>query len=371
MSHELRTPLTAILGWTRILKGNALPEDKRRLAIATIDRNAAMEARLVEEILDASRIISGKLRLDFGPVDTAEILKSVVQSMRPAAEAADLQILEELPAVPSIRGNASRLEQVFGNLLSNAIKFTPPGGKISVLLTQAESRVEVRVTDTGEGITREFIPHIFERFRQADSSLTRKHGGLGLGLAIARHIVGLHGGTVAVESPGPGQGSTFLVSIPISDAGSRATDLRCAVKEVSSSALAGIQALIVEDDEDSRLLLAEALEQYGAQVRSAESCQSALRLLEDREDRDVEIDVFLFDIGMPECDGYSLMAKVRSMRKYRQTPAIAVTSFATDNDQEMAFSAGFQGHVAKPFDPCALVSQVAELVNTWPPEAVA
>jgi CheY-like chemotaxis protein len=249
-------------------------------------------------------------------------------------------------------------------LLSNAIKFTPPGGTISILVRDAESRVDVRVTDTGEGIRAEFIPQMFERFRQADSSSTRKHGGLGLGLAIVRHIVELHGGSVAAESPGPGQGSTFTVSIPISDTRSRATVLRFAAKEVSRSALAGKQALVVEDDTDSRLLISEILEQYGAQVDSADSYETAVKLLEHAK----VVHVVLVDIGLPERDGYALIAKIRSMLRYRYKPALAVTAFATDDDRSMALSAGFQGYVAKPFDSRKLVSQVASVILKGSPQ---
>ena len=375
MSHELRTPLNAILGWASLLQRGDIqdPEGVRR-GITTIERNAQAQARLIEDVLDVSRIISGKLRLDGGRVSLRAIASAALDVVHPAADARRVQLLVELDAHDQFEliGDADRLQQIVWNLLSNAVKFTPADGRVTLGIQRAGSSIRLTVRDTGAGIAREHLPFIFERFRQVDSSTTRKYGGLGLGLAIVRHLVELHGGAVSAESVGAGHGATFTVDLPVRvmrdtpsapshDSGGQAP--AGIASEVAQ--LLGIEVLIVDDDEDSRSLLELALDRTGASVHIANSAASALAVLEESE-----VDVMISDIGMPEEDGFSLIRRVRALPKYGELQAIALTAYAREEDVARALEAGFQRHVAKPTDVAALARLVAELVEQRPKRSV-
>ncbi len=366
LSHELRTPLNAILGWAQMLRMTKLEEATASRAYATIERNARAQAQLISDLLDVSRIITGKLRLDQKPVDLAATVDAVLDTVRPAAEAKGIPITVHLaPAVSPVLGDPDRLQQVVWNLLSNAIKFTPIEGRVEVYLRQVEGNVEIAVSDTGSGILPAFLPFVFDRFRQAESTTTRSHGGLGLGLSIVRHLVELHGGTVAVESAGEGAGATFTVALPV-----RATFLPSPGPEQAAPPaaagawdarlLAGVRVLVVEDDEDTRELLVRALERGGAEVEEAASVAMALAALDRRLP-----DVLVSDIGMPGEDGYSLIRKLRASTRERgaDLPAAALTAYARSEDRVQALQAGFQTHIAKPVDPSELVAIVARLAG--------
>lgn len=377
MSHELRTPLNAILGWATLLRRGPRDEKSIDRALATIERNARAQARLIEDVLDVSRIISGKLRLDLRRVDMNSIARAAVDVVRPAAEAKRVRLDVDLAPdeVENLVGDADRLQQVVWNLLSNAVKFTPPGGTVSLRVERVGSAERVVVHDTGAGIPPELLPFIFERFRQADSSTTRRHAGLGLGLAIVRHLVEMHGGTVTVESGGSGLGTTFTVTLPIralldaeaeAEAQARATaegEAEATPSRMASQppdALAGIEILVVDDDEDSRLLLRAALERVGGSVHVVESARAALAFIESHP-----VDVMVSDIGMPEEDGYRLMQRVRALPASRggQVPALALTAYARREDARRAYQAGYQTHLAKPADVDELTREVARLAN--------
>ena len=367
LSHELRTPLNAILGWAQMLRMTKLEEATANRAYATIERNARAQAQLISDLLDVSRIITGKLRLDQKPVDLAAVVDAVLDTVRPAAEAKGIPITVHLaPAVSPVLGDPDRLQQVVWNLLSNAIKFTPREGRVEVYLRQVDGNVEIAVRDTGSGILPAFLPFVFDRFRQAESTTTRSHGGLGLGLSIVRHLVELHGGTVAVESAGEGAGATFTVALPV-----RATFLpnpgpeQAAPPAAAGGAwdarlLAGVRVLVVEDDEDTRELLVRALERGGAEVEEAASVALALAALDRRLP-----DVLVSDIGMPGEDGYALIRKLRASTRERgaDLPAAALTAYARSEDRVQALQAGFQTHIAKPVDPSELVAIVARLAG--------
>jgi PAS domain S-box-containing protein len=355
MSHELRTPLQAILGYSSMLRrGVAREPDK---ALDAIERNAGAQARLVEDILDVSRIVSGKLRLSMSRVDIAGAVRAALESIGPAAEARRIRVSFDLPEeLGTIRGDADRIQQITWNLLSNAIKFTPPGGTVEVRAERTGSSVRIAVRDTGKGIPREHISTIFERFRQLDSSTTRQHGGLGLGLAIVRYLVEAHGGTVAAESEGPGKGATFVVTLPAQvDAVTRPE--RAAASAASTERpLLGINVLIVDDDDDARTLLAEVLGSAGATVTSAVSAGEAFALVQAQPTQ-----ILISDIGMPDEDGYSLLRRVRALPPDRggNVHAIALTAFARPEDTRNARDAGFQQHIVKPVGPEALVEALA------------
>jgi signal transduction histidine kinase/CheY-like chemotaxis protein/HAMP domain-containing protein len=356
MSHELRTPLTSILGWSRLLKAGKLAAEQTDQAIEIIDRNAEFETRLVEDILDASRIITGKLTIELQPVDAVDILKSAIHSAKPSAAAKNLKIETSFDTAPTIKGNARRLQQIFGNLLSNSIKFTPPGGAITATLVKKERTLEVRVSDTGSGISPDFLPHVFERFRQADASSTRKHGGLGLGLAIVHHLVELHGGNIVAQSPGAGMGATFIVSLPLMQA--QQPPVAEDRPEPGTLSLEGIRALVVDDDDDARDLIARIIERHGGTAQKAASHETAMAALEE-----FTPDILLIDIGMPARNGYELIATARSKGPTEATPAVAITAYATDKDRDAALAAGFQAHIAKPFDPETLVETIFEVTS--------
>jgi signal transduction histidine kinase/ActR/RegA family two-component response regulator len=371
LSHELRTPLGAIVGWTAVLaEGKADPDTKRK-AILAIERNARAQTKLIEDILDVSRIVSGKIRLSVGPVDLAAVIQHAVDAVRPAADASEIQLLLVLDAsAGQVVGDPDRLQQVFSNLLSNAIKFTPRGGRVHVQLWKPNSHAEVIVKDTGAGIPSEFLPHVFDRFRQADASSTRAHGGLGLGLAIVRHVVELHGGSVDVASEGEGKGATFSVRLPLVPVSGAQAAPSPGTTAIAASAvsLAGVSVLVVDDDLDSRELVAISLTRCGADVRSVPSAQAALDAIAERPP-----DVLLSDIEMPGEDGYALIERIRALPPERggRVPAAALTAYARAEDKLNALQRGFQMHLAKPIGAAELATVVASLAGrtAGPPAA--
>ena len=369
VSHGLRTPLNAILGWTRMLRGGHVPRERQARVLETIERNAPAQAQLDEDLLDVSRIPSGKLRMELRPVSLA----AAVDAVRPAADARGVALEVTFGApVGAVVGDPDRLQQVVWNLLSNAVKFTPRGGRVAVHLRRNDDAVAIEVTDTGDGIRADFLPFIFDRFRQADSSMARAHSGLGLGLAIVRHLVELHGGTVAAESDGPGRGSRFRVRLPLPH--DHAVEhafgpLRAEPDERPSlpelPLLTGLHVLVVDDVHDTRELLAEVLTQQGARVSTAVSAREALDALGGRPD------VLISDIGMPGGDGYELIRRVRARPPVDggAVPAVAVTAYARGEDVRQALAAGFQRHASKPIEPGALGALGAELTGRDAPPA--
>lgn len=371
VSHELRTPLNAILGWTWLLDNGKLDAEGRSRAVATIERNARSQSQIIDDLLDVSRIITGKLRLQVESVDLGQIIDAALDSIRPAADAKEIAIERRLdPAAAQAKGDPQRLQQIVWNLLSNAVKFTPRGGGVEVSLGRWDSQIEIGVSDTGIGIRPDFLGHVFDRFRQADSSSTRAHGGLGLGLAIVRHLVELHGGTVEARSGGEGDGSRFLVRLPVPALApvpevdeSRSPHEAAARETGVERELQGVKVLLVDDEADARELMPAVLEQFGARVAVAASAAEALTLLQRSG-----VDVLVADIGMPEEDGYSLIGRVRALAgSVRDLPAIALTAYAGDADRRRALEAGFHLHLAKPVEPSELVSAVASLAQK-PPE---
>ncbi|WP_017716065.1 hybrid sensor histidine kinase/response regulator [Kamptonema formosum] len=368
LSHELRTPLSAILGWAELLRNLKFDEATVSHALETIVRNTKSLVKLIEDILDVSRIVSGKLNLNMASVNLAPTVEAAIDSMRPAAEAKNIRLHVEIDrTVRPISGDRERLQQVIWNLLSNAIKFTPKGGRVAVTLRGAESFAEIKVTDTGAGISPDFLPYVFERFRQADSTTTRSYGGLGLGLALVRHLVELHGGTVRADSAGAGQGAMFTVRLPLAEsgAGSRAPgggekQPAPPANPAPASPLAGLRVLLVEDDADTCELIATVLEGHDARVTAVASVREALAEIER-----CKPDVLVSDIGMPGEDGYSLIRKLRAMEagKEWRIPAAALTAYAKAEDRTRALSAGFQIHIPKPVEPAQLAAAVATLVG--------
>jgi CheY-like chemotaxis protein len=369
LSHELRTPLTAILGWSHLMRSKKLEEAEVSRALDTIERNARSQSQLIDDLLDVSRIITGKLYIDRRPVDLSKVIDAAFDSVRPAAEAKSIGFQTALPADRClVLGDQNRLQQIFWNLFSNAVKFTPKGGNVKVAVTGVDSRVRVAVTDTGIGINPEFLPFIFDRFRQADGSTTREHGGLGLGLAIVRHLVDLHQGSVEVASEGKDLGATFTIVIPtanqdiIVENGKGETVLYQSGDAPGldpAGALDGIKVLIVDDEPDSRELLLTILTRCGSDVRCTDSAAQAMQ-----EVREWHPDLLVSDIGMPNEDGYSLIRKVRQLKSKRakNIPAVALTAYATDEDRLQALSAGFQMHVSKPIEPESFVSSIAAVL---------
>jgi signal transduction histidine kinase/ActR/RegA family two-component response regulator len=371
VSHELRTPLTAVLGWSRMLHAGQLDEETAKRAREIIMRNAETQRQLIEDLLDVSRIITGKLRLDVRAIELEPVIKSAVDAVRPAAEAKGIKLHMVLDTrTGHVAGDADRLQQVVWNLLANAIKFTPKEGHIEVRLERVNSHVELSVSDTGQGITQEFLPYVFDRFRQADPTMTRVHGGLGLGLAIVRHLVELHGGTVEVFSEGDGRGSKFTVQLPLmvfrnSDGNSgelkRVHPTAGGVLPYSGEKnLEGLNILVVDDEQDTREMLVAILEQSGAKVIAVSSAAEALVELAR-----LRLDVLVSDIGMPDQDGYELISRVRSLESQlgKQIPAVALTAYARTEDRIRALSAGFQIHVPKPVEPTELTTVVATLAG--------
>ena len=364
LSHELRTPLNAIVGWTKLLQDGQLDAATQARAIATIDRNARAQTQLIEDILDVSRIVAGKLSLNVRAVDLATVIEGALDSVRHAAEAKGVRLVTEIArTVGPFEGDPDRLQQVAWNLVSNAIKFSTRGGTVRVRLRQDGDQAEIRVQDDGLGIKPEFLPHVFERFRQADSSSTRPHGGLGLGLAIVRHLVELHGGSVDVASAGEGKGAAFTVRLPLHDGSSAPEVPRRPATAATAPQLSGVDVLVVEDEADARELIRTMLEQLGAGVVTASSAREGLAAL-DRG----PLDVLLSDIEMPGMDGYSFMRAVRERPVERggQIPAAALTAYARPEDRDAALRAGFQLHVPKPVQPAELAAVVSSLAGRKP-----
>jgi signal transduction histidine kinase/ActR/RegA family two-component response regulator len=388
VSHELRTPLNAILGWAQLLRTDPGAPDLTH-GLETIERNAKAQAELIEDLLDISRIITGKLRLDVREVDLVPVLGAAIEAVRPAADARGIRLQPVLdPHAGPVWGDPNRLQQVVWNLLSNAIKFTPRGGRVGLRLLRVDSHVEVVVADTGQGIAADFLPFVFDRFRQADASTTRRIGGLGLGLSIVKHLVELHGGRVHVESPGAGQGATFTVNLPLAPvrggdgAGGTgeatktgdplplpaATAATAPVDAAVQARLAGLKVLVVDDDPDARDLLCRVLRGYRAEVTVAASAAEALEAI----DRD-RPDVLVSDIGMPGTDGYALIRQLRQREERRgadgadgaprRIPAVALTAYARAEDRRKALLAGFQMHLPKPVEPAELTTVVASVAG--------
>jgi signal transduction histidine kinase/CheY-like chemotaxis protein len=371
LSHELRNPLNAILGWTRLLNTDKLDEKMFSRAVETIDRNAKLQSRLIEDMLDVSRIVSGKLRLDAHPVDLTSVINAAVDTSRPAADAKDIRLHVVLDfGAGMVLGDPVRLQQIVWNLLSNAIKFTPKHGRVYVQLERINSHVEVTVSDTGPGIDEDFLPYVFERFRQADSTTTKKYGGLGLGLSIVRHLVELHGGTIEAGNRDGSQGAVFTMKLPIL-AVRKTPGLDAEPERVHSTlsgtlplepppALHGIKVLAVDDEADARFLLTTVLEQCGAEVRTCASAAEALAALEDYEP-----DILVSDIGMPEESGYDLIREVRAREAAHggRIPAVALTAYARAEDRLQALKTGYNMHVPKPVEPAELAVVIASLTQ--------
>lgn len=363
ISHELRTPLNAMLGWAAMLKSGAVDASRTQRAVEAIFNNATRQGRLIEELLDVSRIVAGRASLDPQDVDLGENLRGTVEAIMPLAASKEIEVTLDSPAGISVFADPRRLEQVFSNLLSNAVKFTPPGGRISVDVKAADGTARVRVLDTGGGIDPAFLPHVFERFRQADSAPTRTAGGLGLGLFISRQLIEAQGGTIRAESDGPGRGATFTVTLP---AGALASARHVSASAAGAHAdqqqpmpaLDGIDVLLVDDEPDAREVMAAALEACGATVICAASAPEALETLAH-----TDVDLLLSDIAMPDHDGYELIRNVRAMPSARLAtlPAAAVTAHARDDERERALAAGFQMYLIKPVHPSALATAVAAL----------
>ena len=368
LSHELRTPLNAILGWTHLLEIGKRDDASIARATRVIKNNAQAQAQLVADILDVSRIISGKLQLYIGPVDVRAVIESTLETLQPAAEAKGIVVDTEWgESAGTLLADQDRIRQVMWNLLSNAIKFTPNGGHVRVSLESSAQEVRIVVADDGQGIEAEFLPHVFDRFTQADSSSGRAHGGLGLGMAIVRHLLELHGGAISVTSPGRDQGATFTVILPIRAASadavlphveSRAADRERNEPELPS--LAGVSVLIVDDQPDAREVLMLVLREQGAEVRAVDSAAAGLRAMKKRLP-----DVIVSDVGMPGQDGHAFMRKLRSLDvdQGSKVPAVALTAYATAGDAEKAVAAGFDRHVTKPIVPGEIVRVVASLAE--------
>ncbi|MDQ1557157.1 MAG: hypothetical protein QOD32_217 [Pyrinomonadaceae bacterium] len=373
VSHELRTPLTAIVGWSSMLRTGDFDPPTTARAIETIERNALAQTQIIEDLLDVSRIITGKVTLDARPVELSLIVEAALDSVRPAAATKGITLKSDVGAVAGLTavwGDPARLQQVMWNLLANAVKFTPAGGEVAVRLSRSESHVRISVADTGQGISQEFLPYVFDRFRQADGTITRTHGGLGLGLSIVRHLVEIHGGTVTAESAGEGRGATFTIELPVAEGDRRggaaeAQKLSASLAEVAAavspvSELADLRVLIVDDEPDARLLLQTIMEQSGASVRAVSSAAEALTALGE-----FRPDILVSDIGMPHEDGYALMRSVRarSPEEGGRIPAVALTAYAQEEDRMRALLAGFQVHVAKPINPQEFVAVVVGLAG--------
>jgi len=361
LSHELRSPLNAILGWAHLLGSRNFDAVTSARAIETIERNAKSQLQLIEDLLDVSRIIRGQLHLNVRPLELVAVIESAVDTVRPAADAKAIQLQAVLdPMAGQISGDAERLQQVIWNLLTNAIKFTPKGGRVQICLKRTNSHVEITVSDTGQGIAADFLPHVFDRFRQADSSITRSYSGLGLGLAIVRHLVELHGGIVRAESQGEGQGATFIVQLPLLEEVRNEQVKSEDLEGPLPLTLEGLRLLVVDDNADARDLYQSLLEEYGAEVTAVASAREGIAALER-----LQPDVLVSDIGMPNEDGYTLIRQVRALKSERasQVPAVALTAYAREEDQQAALLAGFQKYLAKPVEPAELVEVIVNLAR--------
>ncbi|MHC5599593.1 MAG: hybrid sensor histidine kinase/response regulator [Nostoc sp.] len=363
LSHELRTPLNSILGWSKMLRTRKFDEKTTNRALETVERNAKLQTQLIEDLLDVSRILQGKLNLNICPVNLVMVVEAALETVKLAAQAKSIQIQTIFdPTLGQVMGDSNRLQQVVWNLLSNAVKFTPTGGRVEIRLMEADKQAQIQVSDTGKGIPPEFLPYLFDYFRQADSTTTRTFGGLGLGLAIARKVVEMHGGNVQAESPGEGLGATFTVELPLLV---RSEQVRREENESldcqpQSSLLSDTQVLVVDDEPDIRDLITFILQDYGVEVTAVASAQEALQALSESIP-----DVLISDIGMPKTDGYMLMREVRtrSPQQGGLVPAIALTAYAGEMNQQQALAAGFQMHISKPVDPDALVKAIVDLIK--------
>jgi len=366
LSHELRTPLSAILGWARVLRSGQSDRETTDRALESIERNVRVQTKLIDDLLDISRITSGRLRLQVRPVELGPVILAAIETTRPAAEAKAIRLDTALdPRAGSISGDPERLQQIVWSLVSNAVTFTPTGGRVQVRLERRDPVVEIAVSDTGQGIAPEFLPHVFERFRQTDSSTARRQGGLGVGLAIARHLTELHGGAIRAESPGVGRGATFTVSFPVRVTGEEgparvARRQSGKIRASTVGVLAGVTVLVVDDEEDARETLRVLLGQRGAEVRAVAGGAPAFDLLARWTP-----DVLVSDIGMPGEDGYSLIRRIRALAPDRggRVPAVALTAYVKPEDRMQALAAGFQTHVPKPVDPDELALVIARLAG--------
>jgi signal transduction histidine kinase/CheY-like chemotaxis protein len=371
LSHELRTPLNAVLGWTTLLERETLSPNVAE-GVEVIARNARLQKQLIEDLLDMSRIISGKIRLDVQRVELAGVIEAAIASIRPTAEAKGvrLQVTLDSAAAP-VKGDPSRLQQVVWNLLTNAVKFTPKGGRVQIFLERVNSHLEITVADSGEGIKPEFLPHVFDRFRQADSSTTRQYGGLGIGLSIVKQLAELHGGSVRAKSPGEGKGATFIVMLPLmllhdasdTNGGDRVHPAAPSAAEqdaCEAQDLTGVTVLVVDDEPDARDLAKRLLENCKAFVFTAASASDALTVLEQQQ-----VDVLVSDIGMPGTDGYEFIRRLRAKAAEQggRVPAIALTAFARSEDRMRAMIAGYNLHLSKPIEPGELIVAVASLAG--------
>jgi PAS domain S-box-containing protein len=364
LSHELRTPMNAIIGWTHLLKTGRLDDAQRQRAMESIDRGARSQAKLIEDLLDVSRIVSGKLSLTMTPVDLRAVLSAAIDSQRPASQTKNIRLDMNVTAPDfAVLGDVGRLQQVFLNILSNALKFTPAGGQVHVSLESTPDSARVSIADTGEGIAPEFLPYVFDRFRQADGTSTRNHMGLGLGLAIVKHVVEMHGGTVIARSEGVGKGATFIVTLPL--AGEVEGEPRGPIADrmpgaqVPQAAL-GIRVLVVEDDVETRDILAAILDRAGFSYRVATRASEGLTVLDDWQP-----DVIVSDIGMPDMDGYAFVRQLRARPAAQggHIPALALSAFARAEDRDLALRSGYQAHIAKPVEPADLVKAIATLTG--------
>ncbi len=370
LSHELRTPLAAILGWTTLLRSKQLDEQTTARAIETIERNARAQTQLIDDLLDVSRIITGNLRLDVTRVELAVVIEAAVEAIKPAAAAKSIQLEAEIEGEAcAIQGDAGRLQQVVWNLLTNAVKFTPAGGRVKIQLSREQSQAQIVVGDTGQGISHEFLPYVFDRFRQADSSTSRTYGGLGLGLSIVRHLVEMHGGTVNAESLGDGHGSTFVVRLPFVPPRDTLAKIVPSVSTTTQEStsferaeLDGVRLLIVDDEADSREMLLTMLGAFGAEIKIAASTRAALAILEQWRP-----DVLISDIGMPEEDGYVLIQKVRALEAMHgggdSLAAVALTAYARAEDRDRALTSGYHVHLSKPIEPSELITAIKTILK--------
>jgi CheY-like chemotaxis protein len=369
VSHELRTPLNAMLGWTNLLRSGRLNDVEAKRALDTVERNARTQSEIIEDLLDVSRIISGKLKLQIASIEPVEMVRAAIESLQPAADAKNISVRQATENDPGkLMGDAARIQQIIWNLLSNAIKFTPRGGSVEISLKAEREHLIFAVSDTGNGIDPEFLPFVFDRFLQADGTTTRTHGGLGLGLAIVRHLVELHGGTVTAQSDGKNQGATFTVTLPLahnSKTDSQATkplvqNVHELDNDESCGDLMGLKVLVVDDEIDSLELIKIFLEHCGAHVQTADSADAALKTFDD-----VVPDVLISDIGMPGSDGYELIEKIRAFSPDRggKIPAVALTAYARSEDKTRALRSGFQTHLTKPVEMEKLVSTISKVAG--------
>lgn len=364
LSHELRTPLNAILGWSHLLRPGKMDQAKLEHGLKVIERNVRSQVQLIDDLLDMSRMISGKLKLNVQCVDLISVIESALETVYLSAQAKNISLDAVLdPLASNVSGDPVRLQQIIWNLLSNAIKFTPKGGRVEVVLQLVESHIEISVSDTGPGIQAEFVPYVFDRFRQADSSTTRNHGGLGLGLAIVKHLVELHGGSVRLKYPSHGQGATFIIQLPLMVLKPEDCDSNTFMSAVLNSTFEDVIILVVDDEPDTRELIRVVLEECQAEVITAASARKALEILEDNQ-----VDILISDIGMPEEDGYQFIQKVRTLgsETSKNIPAAALTAYARPEDCQRALLSGYQIHIAKPIEPSELIAVVSNLIKLIP-----